>query len=145
MRSVFVNELPWLTRLHGKLMKPLAKTRCWRGNAVKRKRGEGEEDKYASGYDVQLTLLLWGPFIQLKLEKSILDTKGGLQVTMGGTHPLPPSPTPLLVHAALGRTGLGSDKSKSHQAKCTNLKLQCGRLGGLCLMDCKLMDSISTP
>lgn len=42
-----------------------------------------------------------------------------------------PFPTLLLVRAALGRKGLGIDRSKYHEAKCTNLKLQCGICSGL--------------
>lgn len=45
-----------------------------------------------------------------------------------------PSPTLLLVHAALGRTGLGIVRSKYHEAKCTNLKLHCGKCDDLYLM-----------
>lgn len=60
---------------------------------------------------------------------------------------VPPSPTLLLVHAALERKALSIDMSKYHEAKCTNLKLQCGTCDDLYLMllDCKRMANISTP
>lgn len=118
-------------------------------------RGEGG-DEYASGYDVQLTLTFtMRPIYPVKTGKVDPDerlTPGmGYRLQWEETvimlMAVPPSPTLLLVHAALGRTDLGIDRSKYHEAKCTNLKLQCSICSDLYLMllDCKLMANISTP